>query len=448
VNSRSLCKNESGEILSQGGTMPIDLYNLLTSDMKLDPQLFSEQVIVVTGAGRGIGFQTARAFALLGGKVVLAELSDEGIAAEKAIQKEGCTALYIQTDVSSLDSVNQLLDDVHQVFGSVDVLVNNAIFIHQNRVVDLSLDIWDRIMGVNLRGTFLTCRAFLPKMLERNHGVIINMISTDAMPGLSAYIASKNGITGFSQSLALELDGTNIQVVPFGPGMVDTPGIRSVADGLAPQLGLTEEQFLNLSLHAEYEGLMPPEHAAAATVYLTAHLAHEFHGQVVNGYEVLERAGVLKTKEIPKPDQNFSDRQNHVDSQILFKELSRILVETEAEFNQLPVFVRPMAKNGFKSKSGMSLSDWQRLVSSQLSDESSIPENYSERLEALANYYREVPKETARFTKDEATLKMVTETAHKRVETIQDLASMIQREHQWPDSARHTEGYRFQKAVL
>ncbi len=119
------------------------------------------------------------------------------------------------------------------------------------------------------------------------------MVSAEAMPGLSAYIASKQGIVGFSQSLDLEVEASNIQVIAFAPGMVDTPGIRASAPALAPLLGMTEEQFLTTPLHAAYDGLMPPEHAGVATVYLVARLAKEAHGQVINGYEVLEKAGVL-----------------------------------------------------------------------------------------------------------------------------------------------------------
>ena len=410
--------------------MTIDLHNLLVSIMNLDPKTFSDQVIVVTGAGRGIGFHTARAFAHLGGSVILAERSDNGLSAQKTIQKDGGNALFVKTDVSDQDSIQNLTDQTHKAFGPVGILVNNAIYIQQARVLEMSPEVWDQTIAVNLRGTFLTCRAFLPEMLQRDRGVIINMISTDAMPALSAYIASKQAITGFTQSMALELDQTGVIAIPFGPGMVDTPGIRSVASGLAPQLGLSAEQFLNLSLHAEYDGLMPPEHAAAATVYLAAHLAEEFNGQVVNGYEILERAGVLKTKESPQPDHDIARKNKQTDAQDLYQQLAQILAETEAEFNKLPVFVRPMAKNGFKTKAGMSLPDWQRLVANlrtalPASGESEVPENMPARLEALATYFREVPKETARFTKDEATLKMVTETTQMRLQVIRDLLSTI-----------------------
>lgn len=405
--------------------MSLDLFQLLTKDIKLDSHTFSDQVVIITGAGRGIGFNTARAFALLGARVILAELSEDGKTAEEVIRREGGTALFIQTDVSNQDSVTHLLEQTHLAYGPVDILVNNAIFIHQVNVEEMSTEIWDRTMAVNLRGTFLTSRACIPDLLGKNQGLILNMTSTDAMPGLSAYIASKQAITGFSQSLALELEGTGVRVIPFGPGMVDTPGIRSVAEGLAPQLGLTESEFLNLSLHADYQGLMPPEHAAAAAVYLAAFLAEEFHGQVVNGYEILERAGVLHTGKVSTPIVETEQSHERETVQALFSRLSNILDETEAEFGSLPVFVRPMAKGGFKSKTGMSLADWQRLASSLVSGAAPVPGKMGELLEKLATYYREAPMETARFTRDEATLKMVTETAQSRLATIQSLVLAI-----------------------
>ena len=405
--------------------MSIDLNNLLTSDLKIDPDSFSNQVVVITGAGQGIGFYTARAFALLGARVILAELSENGQAAEAAIRSEGGTALFIQTDVSNQDSVAHLQEEVHKAYGPVNVLINNAIYIQASKVLDMNLETWDHTIAVNLRGTFLTCRAFLPEMLRSNRGVIVNMISTDAMPGLAAYIASKKAVTGFSQSLAQELDQTNVLVVPFAPGMVDTPGIRSVAGDLAPELGLTESQFLNLSLHANYDGLMPPEHAAAATIYLVAYLANEFNGQIVNGYEILERSGILITTPNSLPELHNPSIIVEETAHELYNKIFQILDETEKEFKKLPVFVRPMAKSGFKSKTGMSLSDWQRLVSDLASGVIPIPNQMGEKLAALAVYYREVPMETARFTKDEETLQMVAETAQLREEVIHKLTSRI-----------------------
>jgi len=405
--------------------MTIDLSSLLTRDLKLDSSACDGQVIVVTGAGRGIGFQTARAFALLGGLVILAELSEQGQEAERQIRTEGGKALYVQTDVANQEAVTRLAKITRDHYGAVDVLVNNAIYIRQAAVSEMPLEIWDQTIAVNLRGTFLTCQTFLPEMLDRQRGTILNLISTDAMPGLAAYIASKQGITGFSQSLAQEVGEAGVRVIPFGPGMVDTPGIRSIAEGLAPRLGLQPEQFLSLSLHAAYPGLMPAEHAGAAAVYLTLRLADEFHGQVVNGYEVLERAGLLQSP-ADVPAAVVVPAQVSLPEQVdLIRQVAHMLTETDAEFGRLPIFVRPMARQGFKSKTGQSVADWQRMFATLETRTSHLPKNLSEQLAKLAGYYRDVPKETARFTRDTEMLWQVTELSGQRVGVIQQLREQL-----------------------
>ncbi len=401
--------------------MAINLFSLLTDDLKLDKSSFAGQVIVVTGAGRGIGLQVARAFAFLGGKVILAELFETGREAEQQIRAEGGDALFVQTDVSDSEAVSRLARITREHYGTVSVLINNAIYIQEAAVMDMPVEQWDKTIAVNLRGTFLTCRAFLPDMIGQHRGTILNLVSTDAMPGLGAYIASKQGITGLSQSLALEVGDGGVHVIPFAPGMVDTPGIRSVAEGLAPRLGLQTEQFLSLSLNAAYTGLMPAEHAAAAAAYLTLHLAEEFHGQVVNGYEILVRAGLLRSaNDIPVvPEEPGKAMQS--DQGDLTQQLTMILVETDEEFNRLPIFVRPMARQGFKSKAGESLADWQRLLATLKNDTSAVPANLSERLEKLVQYYRDVPKETARFTRDAEMLQQVAELTKQRIGVIEKL---------------------------
>ena len=401
--------------------MAIDLYSLLTGDLKLDPSSCAGQIIVVTGAGRGIGLQIARAFAFLNGKVILAELFETGREAERQIRAEGGDALFIQTDVSDSEAVSRLARITREHYGTASVLINNAIYIQEAAVMDMPLEQWDKTIAVNLRGTFLTCQAFLPDMLSQRGGTILNLVSTDAMPGLAAYIASKQGITGFSQSMALEVGEAGVHVIPFAPGMVDTPGIRSVAEGLAPRLGLQTGQFLSLSLNAAYSGLMPAEHAAAAAVYLTLHLADEFHGQVVNGYEILERAGLLRSPAALPTVAEEPSKASASGWEDLIQQLAGILIETNEEFNRLPIFVRPMARQGFKNKAGESLADWQRLLATLKNDTSAVPANLSERLEKLVQYYRDVPKETARFTRDAEMLQQVAELTKQRIGVIEKL---------------------------
>ena len=401
--------------------MNYDLSSLLFSTLKVERDCYSGKTVVVTGAGGGIGFQIARAFSMVGARVVLAELADSGKTAEEHIRAEGGDAVFIRTDVSDPDSIKQLLDETHSKYGLIHTLINNAIFIRESAVADMQLDMWDKTIAVNLRGSFMTCQAVLPEMMEAGDGIIINMVSTDAMPGLSAYIASKQAICAFTQTLAIELQNSSIRVIPFAPGMVDTPGIRSVAEGLAPRLGLKKEEFLNLSLHAAYDGLMPVEHAAAATLLLATRWAETYHGELVNGYEILEKAGLISSA-LPIADTKGISEHNILGEETtLLKKLNEILIETANEFDRLPAFVRPMAKQGFKNKSGHSLTDWQQMVEKLHQKEIGYPDHWHEQLQRLYTYYQGVPAETARFTKDQAALEEINDLCGERMQIITKL---------------------------
>ncbi|MDD2523081.1 MAG: SDR family NAD(P)-dependent oxidoreductase [Anaerolineaceae bacterium] len=260
----------------------------------LTPGMLSGKTAVITGAGSGIGREIAHAFGWLGANVVIADISESGYKVEKEISEAGGLGKWILTDVSNEDSVKKLIDECERKYGSIDYLINNAIYITTAPVEEIETEVWDQVISVNLRGTFLTCKYTLPGMQRRGTGTIINMVSTDAMPYLSAYMAFKGGVASFTQSLAAEVSGKGVSVIALAPGFVRTPGMQSISEGLAPHLGMSSEEFLNLSLHPAYAGAIPAEDAGAATAYLAVRMAPDYHGEVVSGYTVLERAGYLK----------------------------------------------------------------------------------------------------------------------------------------------------------
>jgi NAD(P)-dependent dehydrogenase (short-subunit alcohol dehydrogenase family) len=423
---------------------------LSLSQIGLNPDQLSGKVAVVSGAGRGIGKEAALGLAWCGARVVIAEIFDEGLQVEAEITAAGGSALFVRTDVSEESQINQLVNLTHKAFGKVDILINNAMICPVVSVMDMETALWEKVLSVNLSGTFRMTRAFLPDMVSRKTGTIINMISTDAMPGLSAYIASKQGLVGFTQSLAAEVGQYGVQVVAFAPGMVDTPGIHGVAGDLAAHLGMSEKEFLNISIHPAYPGLMPVEHAAAATVYLAGVLAREYHGEVVNGYEILERGGVISEIQVPPTEAAASVRPVGVKNTPgrieliqqglnLSRGLVKFLEEIRGEFDKLPVFARPIARSGFKSKAGISIQEWIQLAEntcSQLEEVEGLDRQTEQELRdcyprlkdlmgKLILYLRDVPKETARFTRDEDLLRQVSRLTAQRESLIRSLMAVL-----------------------
>ena len=192
-------------------------------------QSLAGRVAVVTGAGHGLGRAYALRLARQGAPVVVADL--DGAAAESTaaeISATGGEALPVEVDISDESGLERMRRDAVDTFGRIDVLVNNAaIFatVGMSRVAfdEVTVDEWDRMMSVNVRGTWLACRAVVPVMREHGYGKIINVSSDTALKGSPLrihYVTSKSAILGFTRTLAAELGPSGIRVNAIAPGIV------------------------------------------------------------------------------------------------------------------------------------------------------------------------------------------------------------------------------------
>lgn len=182
---------------------------------------------VVTGGSTGIGLATARQLAAAGGRVAICARTAETLeAAATELRETGAEILSLRVDVSQEEEVDSLVHAVNEAWGGADLLVNNAGIGVFGTFMDLDIDDYDRVFGVNVRGLFLCSRAFAPGMVEQGGGVIVNVASLagkNAFAGGAIYSASKHAVIGMSKSMMLDLRPHGVRVLTVCPGTVYTP---------------------------------------------------------------------------------------------------------------------------------------------------------------------------------------------------------------------------------
>lgn len=193
------------------------------------------RIALVTGAGSGIGRAIAEKLAQNGERVVVNDVNPETANEVVAGIKEwGGEAAAAPGDVSDAESVQRIVAATHEAYDFPEILVNNAGFLQQKRFVDLTVEDFDRMIAVHLRGTFLCTRAVLPEMLSRGSGIIVNVASQLGQIGgieLCHYSSAKAGIIGLTKSLAREVSAQGVRVNAVAPGPINTELV----------LGLSEE---------------------------------------------------------------------------------------------------------------------------------------------------------------------------------------------------------------
>jgi NAD(P)-dependent dehydrogenase (short-subunit alcohol dehydrogenase family) len=189
-----------------------------------------DKVSIITGAGSGMGRTAALMFAAEGSKVVVAEFSEAaGKETVRLVREAGGDASFVRVDVSKEADAKAMVDHTVATYGRVDVLYNNAGIMPEadHSVTDTSVEVWDQVMAVNVRGTFLGCKYALPVMLDQGSGSIINVSSFVAILGCSnpqdAYTASKGAVLALTKSLAVQFAPKGVRTNAICPGPVETP---------------------------------------------------------------------------------------------------------------------------------------------------------------------------------------------------------------------------------
>ena len=235
------------------------------------------KVVLVTGGSRGIGKETAKIYAENGYNVAINYVSDktdvEGI--KKEFQDMGVKCLMIKADVSNREEVEKMVEEVISEFDKIDVLVNNAGITKDTLLMRMSEEDFDKVIEINLKGTYLVTKAATKYMMKKRQGSIINLASVVGVVGNSGqcnYSASKAGIIGFTKSVAKELASRNIRANAVAPGFIETDMTNVLKD----------EVKENINAQIPLKRMGTAREVAEVIYFLGSEKSSYITGQVIN----------------------------------------------------------------------------------------------------------------------------------------------------------------------
>lgn len=254
------------------------------------------RIALITGGGRGIGRAIAHAFAREGAALVVAARTQEQVenVAKELTDQFQVQAIAIACDVSDGESITAMFGKFNEAFGhGPDILVNNAGIAESALLTRTGNDLWRRIQGINLDGTFYCMRAALPHMIEAGWGRVINIASIAGKTGapyIAAYSASKHGVLGLTRSVSQEVASKGITVNAICPGYVDTDMTTGAVEIITNKTSMTKDQALDsLKKMSPQNRLITSEEVAALALLLASEEGRGINGQAIN----IDGGGVL-----------------------------------------------------------------------------------------------------------------------------------------------------------
>lgn len=364
----------------------------------LNPDRLRGETVIVTGAGGGIGYETARALLWLGANVIIAEINHgNGRIAERKLEDEfgNQRVLFVHTDVGDEISVKNLYNLAVTAFDKIDVVINNATIAVLGTVVDVPIEEWDKSYHVNLRGPVLMARTFLPDMIKRNHGVFA-CVSSTGTAYLGGYETFKAAQVHLANTLDAELEDTNVIAYTIGPGLVPTETASKAVAKLAPQMNMSVEQFFEMN-----KGAVLSVEEAGLGFALSVVYAEKYRGQEISSFQVLKEAEIhTGAEETGNVSAAMNDDQRN-NLQALCDAVYVTLKEQSDGWKSRSLFERQWVIRDFKKTAGMPVEEWlsklQQLQVSLHGEGHIVPlplvklADYYEHLAALAKGYERDP---------------------------------------------------------
>jgi len=382
---------------------------MLISEGNLPHDSLKGDIAVVTGAGRGIGYEAARALIWLGAKVVIAEVNEKsGETAAETLEREfgSGRVLFVKTDVGDDKDVERLAKEAKKNWGRVDIVLNNATVFPIGAVKDIALELWDFSYRVNLRGPVLLARTFLPDMIRRKHGVFVCVSSSGAAPFMGAYEVFKTAQVELGNTVAAETEDTGVYAFTIGPGIVKTPGFIDGGGKVALLMGKSLEELLEMNKDFEISS-----EAAGAGFAAAIALASKYHGQETSSIQVLRAIGIVVGSE--KEERTVPEQQRRQASSVpvvsktrsvndLYLSVLKTYMEQSEGWKKRNIFERQWISRDFKKNTGISIDE---MLTALKGIESSLNrkvrlQDSIEVLEKLRAYYEHQQVQLKGFEKD------------------------------------------------
>jgi NAD(P)-dependent dehydrogenase (short-subunit alcohol dehydrogenase family) len=394
---------------------------MVVSQLGLQQNAMRGETVLVTGAGGGIGYEAARALLWLGANVIIAEIDQQrGRKAEVTLEEEfgRDRVLFVHTDVGDEASVKNLYHLSIMAFGKVDAVINNATIAVLGEVKDLPIKEWDRSYHVNLRGPVLMAKAFLPDMIERNHGVFA-CVSSTGTAFLGGYETFKAAQVHLANTLDAELEGTNVIAYTIGPGLVPTETASKAVAKLAPQMGMTVEQFFEMN-----KGAVLSVEEAGAGFAASVVFAEKFRGQEISSMQALKAADInFGAKQSGEAHTGVSaDKRRQ--ALAACEAVRATLQEQSDDWKRRSLFERQWVIRDFRKTAGMPVEEWLETLrhmqeSLQHGGVSHPP------LEKLSGYYEHLAELAKGYEKDPVKLEENLCHVYRWREEVNELAKLI-----------------------
>ena len=397
--------------------------NMVISQLGLKPDALRGKTVIVTGAGGGIGYQAARSLLWLGANVVIAEINHtNGRKAERALEDEfgKDRVLFVHTDVGDEQSVNNLYQLSILAFGKVDAVINNATIAVLGQVKDVPIEDWDKSYHVNLRGPVLMAKTFLPDMIQRDHGVFA-CVSSTGTAFLGGYETFKAAQVHLANTLDAELEGTNVIAYTIGPGLVPTETASQAIAQLAPQMGMSAEQFFEMN-----KGAVLSVEEAGAGFALSILYAGKFRGQEISSIQALKAADINFGSSTAEDESATMSADKRQQAQALCEAVYVTLKEQSEGWKSRSLFERQWVNRDFKKTAGMPVEEW-LLTLGRLKENLHSPTPLTPpALEKLAGYYEHLAELAKGYEKDQTKLQENLKHVYGWRDEVTNLARILQ----------------------